>query len=72
MDTHNPAVEYEILPEERVEGVTVVRDVKGARRAIEAMYKHKDQYFACDTEVRGWLGGLAINRIMARPTDRPD
>ncbi|KAM3568806.1 hypothetical protein VYU27_009076, partial [Nannochloropsis oceanica] len=42
---------YELLPEERVEGVTVVRDVKGARRAVEALYAHKDTFFAVDTEV---------------------
>jgi hypothetical protein len=39
-----------------VEGVTVVRDIKGARRAIEALYAHKDNFFAVDTEV-GKEGG---------------
>jgi hypothetical protein len=34
-----------------VEGVTVVRDKKAARKALKALNKHRDQYFACDTEV---------------------
>jgi len=52
---------YELLPEERVEGVTVVRDVKGARRAVEALYAHKDTFFAVDTEV-GRRGGREEGR----------
>ena len=47
----HPSPPYELLPEERVEGVTVVRDVKGARRAIQALYAHKNSFFAVDTEV---------------------
>ena len=33
-----------------------MRDNKGARRAIEALYAHKDHFFAVDTEV-GKEGG---------------
>ncbi len=51
------SVPWELLPEERVPGVTVVRDRKGAQRALQALYEHRDAYFACDTEVRGWLVG---------------
>lgn len=43
------------MPEERVDGVTVVRDRKGAQRALQALYAHRDEYFACDTEVGGWV-----------------
>ena len=34
----------------------MVRDIKGARRAIEALYAHKVNFFAVDTEV-GKEGG---------------
>jgi hypothetical protein len=36
--------------------VTVVRDVKGAKRALEALYAHQEAFFAVDTEV-GREGG---------------
>lgn len=42
---------YELPEIDHVEGVTVVRDRKTAARALEALYAHKDEFFACDTEV---------------------
>lgn len=36
---------------EVVPGVTIVKDMASAVRAYEALYKHKNKYFACDTEV---------------------
>jgi hypothetical protein len=50
LDPGNP-VPWEAPLLDRVEGVTVVKDRRSAMRALNALYRHKDQVFACDTEV---------------------